>query len=150
MDNNNPKTPPGAQDGGPNGALGPDPQVVEAQDRLAQTELTPLEECLFKAWANANQLKEGETEGKMDLRNLYKVTGGKVQPPGQLQRQADMVTATLGSIRPMPDLTPPETPEAQTFEPTDTERDPMQTLIALMKEKNKETSLAMPKPPKAG
>lgn len=129
--------------------MGPPPDVVDATNRLNQTELTPLEECLFKGWASANQLEDSEIDGKMDLRHIYKLTNGKVQPPGALQRQADMVTATLGSIRPMPDTTAPKPPEPKLVEPTETERDPMQTLISLMKEKNKETQLAMPKTPKS-
>jgi hypothetical protein len=65
---------------------GPDPAVMEAIQRLVQTELSPLEEVIFKSWMDANQLEESP-DVPFDYRGLYQQTGGKVFAPGQLGSQ---------------------------------------------------------------
>lgn len=74
-----------------NASNGPDPAVHEAIHGLNRTELSPLEETMFQAWASANQLDEhvDSPDSALDMRDLYKRTGGKVQPPGQLKREAE-------------------------------------------------------------
>jgi len=69
---------------------GPDPEILNAINRLKQTELSPLEEVIYNSWAQANGLEEGGegTEG-FDFRDLYMQTGGKVFPPGQLKSMAE-------------------------------------------------------------
>jgi hypothetical protein len=66
--------------------MGPPPEVFDAINRLKRTELSPLEEAMFKAWAAANQIEDpdGEGQGPLDLRVIYQQTGGRVLPPGQL------------------------------------------------------------------
>lgn len=65
---------------------GPDPQVMTAIQRLVQTNLSPLEEVIFKSWMEANQLEENP-DTPFDYRGLYKNTGGKVFAPGELSSQ---------------------------------------------------------------
>jgi hypothetical protein len=65
---------------------GPDPAVMLAIQRLVQTELSPLEEVIFKSWMEANQLEE-QPDVPFDYRGLYQQTGGKVYAPGQLGSQ---------------------------------------------------------------
>ena len=65
---------------------GPDPQVMSAIQRLVQTNLSPLEEVIFKSWMEANQLEESP-DAPFDYRGLYKNTGGKVFAPGELGNQ---------------------------------------------------------------
>lgn len=70
----------------PNTMNGPDPAIHDAIHRLTRTELSPLEEAMFQAWSSANQVEDGDNaENGVDLRNIYKQTGGKVLPPGQLK-----------------------------------------------------------------
>lgn len=73
-------------------AQGPDPAVMEAISRLKQTELDPLEEVMFQSWASANQL-DGEAADGPDFRAIYKQTGGKVLPPGELKRMSEKQSA---------------------------------------------------------
>jgi hypothetical protein len=63
---------------------GPDPAVMEAIQRLIQTELDPLEEVIFNSWMQANQLEETPDQ-PFDYRGLYKQTDGKVFAPGELE-----------------------------------------------------------------
>lgn len=65
---------------------GPDPAVMEAIQRLVQTDLDPLQEVIFKSWMEANQLEE-QPDQPFDYRGLYQKTGGKVHAPGELSRQ---------------------------------------------------------------
>ena len=62
---------------------GPDPAVMEAIQRLVQTQLEPLEEVIFNSWMQANQLEESPDQ-PFDYRGLYKQTDGKVFAPGEL------------------------------------------------------------------
>ena len=71
------------------GQNGPDPAVQEAVQRLSRTELSPLEEVMFKSWSTANELDEVDESPGFDLRGIYKETGGKVMPPGQLRGEAE-------------------------------------------------------------
>jgi len=73
---------------------GPDPDILNAINRLKQTELSPLEEVIYNSWAQANGLEEGGegTEG-FDFRDLFMQTGGKVFPPGQLKGMAEKQAA---------------------------------------------------------
>lgn len=65
---------------------GPDPAVMEAIQRLVQTELDPLQEVIFQQWMTANQLEE-DPSSPFDYRGLYQQTGGKVHAPGELGSQ---------------------------------------------------------------
>jgi hypothetical protein len=64
---------------------GPDPAVLQAIQRLAQTQLDPLQEVIFKSWLEANQIEDADNpETPFDWRGLYQQTGGKVFAPGEL------------------------------------------------------------------
>jgi hypothetical protein len=65
---------------------GPDPAVMQAIQRLVQTQLSPLEEVIFNSWMQANQLEE-DPSMPFDYRGLYQQTGGKVFAPGELSQQ---------------------------------------------------------------
>jgi len=69
---------------------GPDPAVQEAVYGLNRTELSPLEETMYQSWTAANQLEDQNTpDSPFDMRDIYKQTGGKVLPPGELKRKAE-------------------------------------------------------------
>jgi hypothetical protein len=76
---------------------GPDPDVTDALETLNRTELTPLEEQLFKGWMIANGMGEAESESKgtpgIDFRKIYQKTSGKVLPTGQLQKEVEKTSA---------------------------------------------------------
>lgn len=75
------------------GQQGPDPAISEAVHRLNRTQLSPLEEVMFQSWANANQVEDADShENGLDMRGIYKQTGGKVLPPGQLKQHAERAT----------------------------------------------------------
>lgn len=58
-----------------------------ALNRVQDTELSPMEEALFKSWTKANGIeKPDNVDDHMDYRGLYKETGGKVLPWSQLER----------------------------------------------------------------
>src|SRR5690348_886398 len=58
--------------------------------QLQDTELTPMEEVLFKAWANANQIEDPDAaEDPTDYRGIYKASNGMVLPYGELKRQTE-------------------------------------------------------------
>lgn len=79
-----------------NKSQGPDPAVEQAIQRLSRTELTPLEEVIFQSWAQANQLDDVDNpENQTDFRAIYKETGGKVMPPGQLKNESDKESAIM-------------------------------------------------------
>lgn len=64
---------------------GPDPAVMQAIQRLAQTQLDPLQEVIFQSWLTANQVEDSDNpETPFDWRGLYQQTGGKVFAPGEL------------------------------------------------------------------
>lgn len=76
------------------GQQGPDPAIGEAIHTLNRSELSPLEETMFQAWATANQLEDTDSpENTMDFRQVYQQTGGKVMPPGELKRKAEKMSA---------------------------------------------------------
>lgn len=61
-----------------------------AFSQMQDTALSPMEEALFKSWATANQIEKPDKPGdNMDYRGVYKNTGGKILPPGQLKQLAD-------------------------------------------------------------
>lgn len=67
----------------------PDPKIEQAARRLGQIELSPLEETMFQAWTKANQIDDPDSPDlPLDFRQIYRDTGGKVHPPGQLKNQA--------------------------------------------------------------
>lgn len=71
----------------------PNPRVMEATNRMSQTQLSPLEDTLFRAWANANGIKDPDKDQTgLDLRGLYRQIGGKVMPPNMIQRMGDQST----------------------------------------------------------
>lgn len=73
---------------------GPDPSVQDAIGRLNRTELSPLEETMFQAWAKANDIaKPDAPDGGIDLRQIYKQTGGQMQPPGTLKNHIEKSSA---------------------------------------------------------
>lgn len=63
----------------------------EALNRSRQTQLDPLSDTLFKAWAEANGVPDPDKH-PLDLKGIYQETGGKVMPPGTLQKLADQST----------------------------------------------------------
>lgn len=72
----------------------PDAAVQQAIQKLSQVELSPLEEQLFKGWLAANGMEEGkDMDDSMDYRKVYKDSGGKVLPTGQLQKQLEKESA---------------------------------------------------------
>lgn len=73
---------------------GPDPALLEAIQTLNKKELSPLEEVMFKSWADANQIEDPDSpDNRFDFRSLYTQTGGKVFPPGQLRAMTDKASA---------------------------------------------------------
>lgn len=57
----------------------------EALSNLQNTQLTPMEEALFKAWAHANGIEKPDAPGNLiDYRGIYKGSGGLVLPQGAL------------------------------------------------------------------
>lgn len=60
-----------------------------ALHRLQDTELSPMEEALFKAWTKANGIRKPDNaDDPMDYRGIWKETGGQVLPWNQLERIA--------------------------------------------------------------
>ena len=61
---------------------------------LQQTNLTPMEEALFKSWTKANQITDAdEPSNPVDYRGIYRGTGGLVLPNGELNRLTRSVAA---------------------------------------------------------
>lgn len=79
----------------PKAQQGPDPAVFDAIGRLNRSELSPLEETMFQAWAQANQIDDpdGQDGAGMDLRQTYTQTGGRVLPPGELKKAHEKSSA---------------------------------------------------------
>ncbi len=66
-----------------------DSQAQDALSHLQDTSLTPMEEALFNAWAKANKIQKPDNpQDHVDYRGIYKETGGKILPNGQLDRFA--------------------------------------------------------------
>lgn len=64
-----------------------DSPAENALDRLQDTDLSPMEEVLFKAWTKANGIeKPDNVDDTTDYRGLWKHTGGKILPWGQLKQ----------------------------------------------------------------
>jgi hypothetical protein len=62
-----------------------------AMSNLQNTELPPMEEALFQAWAKANQIKKTDLpDDVVDYRGIYKGTGGHILPHGELPRMAKL------------------------------------------------------------
>lgn len=58
--------------------------------QMQDTALSPMEEVLFKTWTTANGIEKPDKPGdNVDYRGLYKNTGGKILPSGQLKQMAD-------------------------------------------------------------
>lgn len=73
---------------------GPDPAVLGAIQRLQRTELSPLEEVMFKAWAQANQIDDPDSpDNTFDFRKAYQDMDGKVMPPGEVAGMAEKESA---------------------------------------------------------
>lgn len=67
-----------------------DSPTEHALNKLQNTELSPMEEALFKSWAAANQIKKPDSaDDPTDYRGIWKETGGRVLPYGQLQQFAN-------------------------------------------------------------
>lgn len=63
-----------------------------AMAKLQDTDLNPMEETLFQAWAKANQIKKTDLPNDVvDYRGIYKHTNGYIMPHGQLKRVAAKV-----------------------------------------------------------
>ena len=61
-------------------------QAEAALNSLQDTQLSPMEETLFKAWTKANDIKDPDApDDIVDYRGIYKQTGGQVMPYGQLR-----------------------------------------------------------------
>lgn len=64
-----------------------DNPAEHALDRLQDTELSPMEEVLFKSWTKANGIaKPDNVDDTTDYRGIWKHTGGHVLPHGQLKQ----------------------------------------------------------------
>lgn len=58
-----------------------------ALHQLQDTQLSPMEEALFRSWTKANQIdKPDNVDDPIDYRGIYRLTGGKVLPFGQLKQ----------------------------------------------------------------
>jgi hypothetical protein len=63
-----------------------------AISKLQNTQLNPMEEALFQAWAKANQIKKpDQPKDVVDYRGIYKMGGGQILPNGDLKRFAERV-----------------------------------------------------------
>lgn len=142
---------------GPVGPPAPDPGVLEAQKKKETTMLSPMEEALFKSWGKANGIEDVDApESFYDYRGFYKATNGAVHPPGAVEHFPDTFkqhghpTFSIESIYSkgpfdggmwvgenyIPEMKPAVAHEPEDTR-SDTEKDPLRTLIDLMKEKNK-------------
>lgn len=135
----------------------PDPGVVEAQRQNETTLLSPIEEQLFKSWGKANGIEDVDSpESHYDYRGFFKTTNGAVHPPGSVEHFPDTFkqhghpTFSIESIYSKGpfdggmwagDQFVPEMKPAVSHEPEDTrsetEKDPLRTMIDLMNAKNK-------------
>lgn len=135
----------------------PDPGVELAQKQAETTLLSPIEEALFKSWTKANQIKDADApEAHYDYRGFFKTTNGAVHPPGSVEHFPDTFkqhghpTFSIESIYSKGpfdggmwagDQFIPEMKPAISHEPEDprseTEKDPLRTVIDLMNAKNK-------------
>jgi hypothetical protein len=71
------------------------PQPAEsALSKLQDTTLTPMEEALFHAWTQANQIKKPDAPDNMvDYRGIYKASGGVILPNGEMHRLGEEMNA---------------------------------------------------------
>jgi hypothetical protein len=75
-----------------------------ALSRVQNTELSPMEEALFKSWTKANGIKKPDNvDDHMDYRGLYKETGGKVLPWSQLERISTLRNAESRIVQTLSD-----------------------------------------------
>lgn len=150
---------------GPQAPPKPDPGVLEAQKQSETTMLSPIEEQLFKSWAKANQIEDvDDPQSFYDYRGFFKVTNGAVHPPGSVEHFPDTFkqhghpTFSIESIyskgpfdggmwvgeKYVPEMKPAV---GHGHEPQDnrseTEKDPIRTLIDAMKEVNKSRQIDM-------
>jgi hypothetical protein len=71
-----------------------DGPAEHALNRIQDTELSPMEEVLFKSWTKANGIRKPDnSDDPMDYRGLWKETGGKVLPWSQLERMTTLRNA---------------------------------------------------------
>lgn len=71
-----------------------DGQADRALNRIQDTQLTPMEEVLFKSWTKANDIKKPDNvDDGNDYRGIWKETQGKVLPWGSLKDIASRVNA---------------------------------------------------------
>lgn len=71
-----------------------DSPTENAISTIQDTELTPMEEVLFKSWTKANQIaKPDAADDHMDYRGVWKETGGAILPFGQANRIAKRTNA---------------------------------------------------------
>lgn len=62
------------------------------------TQLSPLEETLFKHWATANGVENHDKpDNAFDHRALYKQSNGLVQPPGAVNHMATQHNQAMGT-----------------------------------------------------
>lgn len=81
-----------------------DGPAEHALNRIQDTELTPMEEVLFKSWATANGIKKPDNaDDPMDYRGLWKSTGGKILPQGQLERIVSRKNAETTLVKTLTD-----------------------------------------------
>lgn len=70
-----------------------------------QTQLSPLEEVLFKHWATANGVGDDHSapDNAYDYRGIYRQTGGQIHPPGTIANVAGQYNRIMNNpIKPMP------------------------------------------------
>lgn len=67
------------------------PKAEHAFQRLQDTDLSPMEEALFKAWTKANQIEDPDApDDTVDYRGIWKATNGHVLPPGELKKTTEV------------------------------------------------------------
>lgn len=66
------------------------PQAEQALQRLQDTNLSPMEEALFKSWTKANQIEDPDAPGDtVDYRGIWKQSNGLVLPHGELKKMTE-------------------------------------------------------------
>lgn len=69
-----------------------DDRGASVLQQLQDTELSPMEEVLFKSWTRANQIDDPDApDDTIDYRGIYKSLNGTVLPYGELKRSTDRV-----------------------------------------------------------
>ena len=110
----------------------------------SSTYMTPLEEALFRSWLHANGIpwrNDPDKELPFDYRPMYQMLGGQVLPWGTLAKSGDKAAQHAEVLQQASTGMTPAVPQEPEDTRSDTEKDPLRTLIDLMKERNKSKQL---------